>query len=78
MGPRRNELASEQQHAEEGGFQEERREALVAHQRRHDIGGRIRIPAPVGAELERHDDAGDHAHAEREGEDLYPEVEMRR
>jgi hypothetical protein len=29
--------------------------------------------APVGAELERHDDAGDHTHPEGNGEDLYPE-----
>jgi hypothetical protein len=31
--------------------------------------------APVGAELKRHDDPGDHAHTEREGEYLQPEVE---
>ncbi len=35
----------------------------------------LRQHAPVGAELERHHDAGDHAHAERHCKDLQPEIE---
>ena len=73
MRPARHQLAPEQQHAEERRFEEERRQALVGQQRRDDVGGRVGEAAPVGAELERHDDAGHHAHAERDREDLDPE-----
>ena len=38
-------------------------------------GDRPRAPAPVGSELEGHDDAADHAHAEGEREPIEPEVE---
>ncbi len=70
----RHKLAAEQQHAEECGFQEERRQPFIGEQRRQNIGGRIRKAAPIGAELKRHDDARDHAHAERDGENLRPEI----
>src|SRR4029077_3496204 len=35
----------------------------------------FRQDAPVGAELERHDDPADHPHAEGEGEELEPKIE---
>jgi hypothetical protein len=56
-----------------GGFQEEGHQAFISQQRRDDIGGRVGESAPVGAELERHHDAGDDTHAEGDREDLDPE-----
>ena len=61
--------------AEERRLQNERGERLVAEQRSLDRAGPLGEHAPVGAELERHDDAGDDTHAERHREDLEPEVE---
>jgi hypothetical protein len=37
--------------------------------------GRVGEAAPIGTELERHDDAGDHAHPERDRETLIQNVE---
>ena len=74
MQPRRHAIAPEEQHAEKARLEEERRETLVGHQRSEDIGRRVRIPAPVRPELERHHDAGNHAHAERHGKYLQPEL----
>src|ERR1700687_4686854 len=73
MHPRRNAVAPEEQHAEETGLEEESGEGLVRDQRPRDVGGRVGKPAPVGAELKRHDDARHHAHAERDREYLEPE-----
>ena len=73
MGPGRHQLAPEQQHAEKRRLEKKCRQALVGEQRRQDIGGGVRIAAPVGAELERHDDAGDHAHPEGDRENPDPE-----
>ena len=73
MRPARHQLAAEQQHAEEGRLEKERRQALVGEQRRDDVADVVGEAAPVRAELERHDDAGHDAHAERDGEDLDPE-----
>jgi hypothetical protein len=42
-------------------------------ERAEHVAGAARELAPVGAELERHDDPGHHAHAERHGEDPGPE-----
>jgi hypothetical protein len=41
-----------------------------------DRAGLLGQHAPVGAELERHDDARDDAHPERHREDLEPEIEQ--
>ena len=71
--PLRHELAPEEQHAEERGFEEERGQHFVAHQRADDVGGGVRKAAPVGAELKRHHDARDDAHSERHRENLQPE-----
>jgi hypothetical protein len=43
------------------------------HQRTDDGRGLFRVTAPVRAQLERHDDTGYDAHAERNGEDADPE-----
>ena len=73
--PWRRAVAAKQHHAEERRLQHERGEAFVAEQRPLDRPGALRQHAPVGAELKRHDDSGDHAHAERKREHLQPEVE---
>jgi hypothetical protein len=67
---------AEQHDAEEAGLQEKGGEHLVAHQRADDRAGAIGEAAPIGAELVRHDDAGDHAHGEDEAEGLQPELEQ--
>ena len=71
--PGRHKLAPEQQHAEEGRLEEEGGQPLIGEQRRNDVGDGVGEPAPVGAELERHDDPRDDPHAERHGENLDPE-----
>ena len=45
----------------------------VGQQRRNYVGGGISEAAPIGAELERHDDTGDDPHAEGNTEDPGPE-----
>src|SRR5208337_4858801 len=50
--------------------EKERRQALVAEQRRDDVGDVVGEPAPVRAELERHGDPRNDSHAERDGEDF--------
>ena len=74
MHRRRHQLAAEQQHPEKGRFEEERGQALIGQQRRDHVAGGVGEAAPVGAELERHHDAGHDAHAEGDGEDPQPEL----
>jgi hypothetical protein len=50
-------------------------ERFITKQRPLDRASLLRQHAPVGAELERHDDAGHHPHAERYCEHFEPEVE---
>ena len=64
---------AEQHHPEEGRLEEERGQHFVTQQRPEDVAGALAQHRPVGAELETHDDAADHAHAERDREDLEPE-----
>ncbi len=73
MQPARHAVAPEQEDAEEGRLEEERGQDLVAQKRPDDVAGRVGKAAPVGAELEGHDDPGHDAHAERDGKDLGPE-----
>src|SRR5205823_3677254 len=56
-------------------FQHEGSEGFITEKRSLDRSGAFRQYAPVGAELESHDDSTDHAHAERQGKYLEPEVE---
>ena len=74
MRPARHQIAAEQQHAQKARFQGEGGQAFIGQQRRDDIGGGVGKAAPVGAELERHHHARDHAHAEGDGEDARPEA----
>ncbi len=67
-------VPAEQHDAEEAGLEEEGHHHLVAQQRPEDAAADPRQLAPVGAELVGHDDAGDHADAEGDGEDLDPEL----
>src|SRR6202007_356591 len=73
--PGRHAVATEEHDAEERRFQHEGSEGLVAQQRPLDRSGALGQYAPVGAELEGHHDAADHAHAERQSKYLEPEVE---
>ena len=72
--PRPDLVPSEQHDAEEAGFEEEGGQHLVGEQRPGDAAGEGREIAPVGAELVGHDEAGDDAHGEVDGEDLRPEM----
>jgi hypothetical protein len=74
MHGRRHQLAAEQQHPEEGRLQEECGQALIGQERRDHVAGVVGKAAPVGAELERHDHAGHHPHAEGDREDPQPEL----
>ncbi|MNN26478.1 hypothetical protein D3C81_1399830 [compost metagenome] len=67
-------VPAEQHDAEEAGLEEEGGEHLVGQQRPGDRAGKVGEGAPVGAELVGHDQAGHHAHAKVDGEDLRPEV----
>src|SRR5262245_12108696 len=73
MSPWRDELAPEKENAQKARLQEEGREALVSHERADDICCGIRKAAPVGSELERHDDSGHHAESEGDRKNLGPE-----
>ena len=74
MQPARHAVHAEQHDAEESRLQEERGQHLGREQRAGDVAHAQHEPRPVGAELERHDDAGDHAHREGEREDLDPQL----
>ena len=67
-------LPAEEHDPEEAGLEEEGGQHLVGHDRAHDGTDGVAEPAPVGAELVGHDDAGDDAHAEGDGEDRQPEL----
>ena len=73
MRPWRHQATPEKQHTEEAGFKEERRQRLVGHQRADDIPRRVRVAAPIGAELERHHHARDDPKAEGDSENLQPQ-----
>ncbi len=72
MHPFRHALPAEQHDAEKARLEEEGGQHLVGHQRADDVAAAARQLAPIGAELVRQHHAGDHAHAERHGEDLGP------
>ena len=73
MRPRRNKLASEQHDPEEARLEKESDHPLVREQRSEDIRAGFGKAAPIGAELERHHDAGHHPHAERHCKHARPE-----
>ena len=71
--PRRDSLPPEQQDTEEARLEREGGESLVNEERSLDRSGEPRELAPIGAELEGHDDAGHHAEPEGDTENLEPE-----
>ena len=73
MRPWRNQLAAEQQDAQEPRFEEERHHAFVSQKGSEDVAAYFREAAPIGAELKRHHDARHDTHAERHGKDPRPE-----
>ncbi len=68
-----NLVQAEEHHAEKARFEKESAEHFVSEKRSRDTAGESREMAPVRAELIGHDDAGDDAHGEVDGEDLRPE-----
>ena len=66
--------APEQHDAQEAGLQEERRQHFIAQQGPRDVARAFHEARPVGAELEAHDDARDHAQCKGQGKDLGPEI----
>jgi len=66
-------LLSEQESAEEAGFQEEGKHAFHGEGLSDDASGCFGEARPIGPELKFHGDAGDHAHDEIDGEYLRPE-----
>jgi hypothetical protein len=73
--PRRHARAAKQQEFKEARLQREGGEGLVQQQRALNRSRYPRQFAPVGAELERHNDPGDDAEPERHAENLQPEFE---
>jgi hypothetical protein len=69
-------LQPEQHHAQETRLQEKGGQHLIGHERPDDRPGTVGKDRPVGAELIGHDDAGDDAHREGDGEDLQPIFEQ--
>ncbi len=65
---------AEQHDAEEARLQEERRQHLVGQQRPGDVADGVHVARPVGAELEAHRHARDHAQREGQREDLHPQA----
>ena len=66
-------LAPDQQ-GEEARLEEEGEDPLHRQRLPDDVAGAAREGRPVGAELELHRDAGDHAHREVQAEDADPEA----
>ena len=66
---------TKQHHTEEGGFQNEGRERLIAQQWALNGAGFLAENAPVRPELKGHDNPGDDPHPERDGKDFDPEIE---
>jgi hypothetical protein len=74
MQTRSDLFPAEQHYAQKAGFQEESGQDLVGEQRAGDATGEPGEVAPVRPELIGHDEAGDYAHGEIDGEDLRPEM----
>ena len=67
-------LFAEEKQTQETRLQEERKHALHRQRLADNAAGGLRKARPIGAELEFHGDAGDHAHGEVDGEDSRPEA----
>jgi hypothetical protein len=73
VGLRPEALLSEQERAEEAGFQEKRKHAFHGQSLSDHPSGRFGEAGPVGPELKLHGDAGDHAHGEIDRKYFCPE-----
>jgi len=71
-----NLVHAEQHDAQKPGFQEERGQHLIAHQRPDHRPRLVGERRPVGAELVGHDEARHHAHRKADGEYLQPILEQ--
>jgi hypothetical protein len=69
-----NQGAAEQQHAKERRLEKESCQPLIGQSWADDVACGIGQAAPIGAELEGHNDPGHHPHAESDREDPYPEI----
>ena len=67
-------LLPEEEDAQEAGLEEEGEHAFHGEGLADHAAGGFGEARPVGAELELHGDAGDHAHGEIDGEDFGPEA----
>ncbi len=74
VSPGREPLFSEEKEPEEGGFEEEGKDAFHGEGLADDAAGDAREMRPVGPELELHGNSGDDAHDEVDSEDLSPET----
>jgi len=73
VNPRGHPAGAKQHDAEKHRLEEERGQHLVGENRAGDVADALHEARPVGAELEAHGDARDHAHGKRQGEHLHPE-----
>ena len=69
-------VQSEKHHPQEARLKEKCREHFVSHKRTNNRPGPFGKYRPVGAELVRHYQTRNDAHAERNGEDLHPVFEQ--
>src|ERR1700751_2431028 len=74
--PGGNSLTAKQQHAEENRIKRKSGEGLGYEQRPLDRARHAGQFAPIGAELECHDDSGDNAESESRTEDFEPKLEQ--
>ena len=66
-------VPAEEEHADEGGFEEEGHQAFNGEWGAEHVADVVRVVGPVGAELEFHGDAGGDAHDEVDAEQDAPE-----
>ncbi len=66
-------VPSEEEQADEGGFQEERHHAFDRQRRAEDVTDIMGVIGPVGTELEFHGDAGCNTHGEIDAKQQPPE-----
>jgi hypothetical protein len=74
MRPGWNQPPPEQKHAQERCLEKKGHQAFIGQQWRNYVRSRVSKATPIRAELERHDDAGHHAHAERNCKNPGPEA----
>ncbi len=66
-------IPAKEEHADEGGFQEERHQRLNGQRGTKNIAHVVRVIGPVGAKLELHGQPGGHAYGKVDSEQFAPE-----